>query len=68
MSSVSLPIRSAPISSIALFGDSPNRAPHASRSAFMKSAFGIGFGDAMLTTPETSSFSIRNRIADTKSR
>lgn len=58
-SSVSVRRKNVPISSIHFVAGSPMRAPHASRRAFMKSRFGSGFGDAILTTPSIASLEIR---------
>lgn len=67
MSSVSVRMSTAPISSIQFRAGNPNGTPYASRSRRMKSAFGRGLGDATFTMPSTSSRSISQRTAAAKS-
>lgn len=54
ISSVSVRMKIAPISSIHSRAGRPNGTPYASRSWRMNSAFGSGFGDATFTTPSMS--------------
>jgi len=67
ISSVSVRIASAPISSIQFVAARPKRAPHASRSVRMNSAFGSGCGAATLTIPARCSRAISQRTASMKS-
>src|SRR5262249_36477513 len=66
--SVSLRSKKAPSSSIHCEAEKPKPVPHASRSFRMKSEFSMGPGDATLTTPSISSFSIRKSTPRRKSR
>ncbi len=67
-SSVSVFMKNAPTASCHSNAGSPKGMPYASRKIRMNSLFGKGFGDAMLTGPETSSCSISHFTALTKSR
>jgi hypothetical protein len=55
MSSVSVRMNTAPISSIKRFAGRPIRTPAASRSSRMNSRLGSGFGALTFTTPFNSS-------------
>jgi len=67
ISSVSVRMASAPISSIQLVAARPKRAPHALRSVRMNSAFGSGCGAATMTGPLMLSRAINHCMARTKS-
>ena len=67
ISSVSVRMKTAPTSSIHRLAGKPMGVAHAFLKSRMNSAFGKGFGDAMFTTPVTSSRSISHCTALTKS-
>jgi len=58
ISSVSVRRKKAPTSSIHLAADRPNFIPHAARRVAMNSALGTGLGEARLTGPSNSGWSI----------
>jgi hypothetical protein len=67
ISSVSVRRHAAPSSSIQRLAGRPSGTPDASRNARMNSTFGTGSGAATFTTPSTSSRSMSQRIARSKS-
>ena len=67
INSVSVLIKNAPTSSIHFDDGKPILIPHARRNSRMNSEFGNGFGEQILTEPDSSSLSINSLTAHTKS-